>query len=59
MATHSSILACEIPWTEEPGGLQFRVLQRIRYNLATKELSEGKIKINGCSHNVHTFPDLA
>ena len=23
MATCSSILACEIPWTEEPGGLQF------------------------------------
>ena len=22
MATHSSILACEILWTEEPGGLQ-------------------------------------
>ena len=22
MATHSSILAQEIPWTEEPGGLQ-------------------------------------
>ena len=22
MATHSSILACKIPWTEEPGGLQ-------------------------------------
>ena len=22
MATHSSILACEIPWTEEPGELQ-------------------------------------
>ena len=22
MATHSSILACEIPWIEEPGGLQ-------------------------------------
>ena len=22
MATHSSILASEIPWTEEPGGLQ-------------------------------------
>ena len=21
MATHSSILACRIPWTEEPGGL--------------------------------------
>ena len=22
MATHSSVLACGIPWTEEPGGLQ-------------------------------------
>ena len=27
MATHSSILAWEIPWTEEPGGLQSRELQ--------------------------------
>ena len=58
MATHSRVLACEIPWTEEPGGLHFRVLQRIRYNL-TKELSEGKIKINSCSLIVHTFPNLA
>ena len=24
MATHSSILACRIPWTEESGGLQSR-----------------------------------
>ena len=23
MATHSSVLSWEIPWTEEPGGLQF------------------------------------
>ena len=28
MATHSSILAWEIPWTEEPGGLQSIVLHR-------------------------------
>ena len=28
MATHSSILAWEIPWTEEPGGLQCMGLQR-------------------------------
>ena len=28
MATHSSILACEIPWTEEPGGLQSTGLQK-------------------------------
>ena len=27
MATHSSILACEIPWTEEPGGLWSMGLQ--------------------------------
>ena len=30
MATHSSILAQRIPWTEEPGGLQAIVLQRVR-----------------------------
>ena len=28
MATHSSILAWEIPWTEKPGGLQFIGLQK-------------------------------
>ena len=28
MATHSSILAWEIPWTEEPGSLQSMGLQR-------------------------------
>ena len=32
MATHSSILAGEIPWTEEPGGLQFMGSQRIRHD---------------------------
>ena len=30
MATHSSILAWEIPWTEEPGGLQSTGSQRVR-----------------------------
>ena len=30
MATHSSILAWRIPWTEEPGGLQSMESQRIR-----------------------------
>ena len=28
MATHSSILVWRIPWTEEPGGLQFMGLQK-------------------------------
>ena len=32
MATHSSILAWKIPWTEEPGGLQSMRLQRIEHN---------------------------
>ena len=31
-AIHSSILAWEIPWTEEPGGLQCMGLQRVIYN---------------------------
>ena len=30
MATHSCILAWRISWTEEPGGLQFIGLQRVR-----------------------------
>ena len=29
LATHSSIPACRIPWTEEPGGLQSMRLQRV------------------------------
>ena len=37
MATHSSILAWEIPWTEEPGGLQSIGLPRVRPNLVTKK----------------------
>ena len=35
MATHSSLLACRIPWTEEPGGLQSMGSQRVRHDLAT------------------------
>ena len=32
MATHSSILAWGIPWTEEPGGLQSKGWQRVRHD---------------------------
>ena len=32
MATHSSILAWSIPWTEEPGGLQSTGLQIVRHD---------------------------
>ena len=37
MATHSSILAWEIPWTEEPGGLQSMGLQRVGQYLASRQ----------------------
>ena len=37
MATHSSIIAREIPWTEEPGGLQSMGSQRVERDLATKQ----------------------
>ena len=36
MATHSIILAWEIPWTEEPGGLQSNGITKVRHNLVTK-----------------------
>ena len=32
MATHSSVLAWRIPWTEEPGGLQSMGSQRVRHD---------------------------
>ena len=32
MATHSRILAWEIPWTAEPGRLQSMGLQKVRYD---------------------------
>ena len=35
MATHSSILAWRIPWTEEPGGLQAMGSQRVGHDCAT------------------------
>ena len=37
MATHSSILAWRIPWTEEPGRLQSMGSQRVRHNLVTNQ----------------------
>ena len=35
MATHSSILAWRIPWTEEPGGVQSMRSQRVGHDRAT------------------------
>ena len=45
MATHSSILAWRLPWTEEPGGLQSMGLQRVGHdrvtNTHTQRISKG------------------
>ena len=41
MATHSSILAWRIPWTEEPGGLQSIGSQRVGHDLATEQQHVG------------------
>ena len=37
MAIRSSILAWEIPWTEETGGLESMGSQRVRHDLATEQ----------------------
>ena len=37
MAIHSDIFAWEIPWTEEPGGVQPTGFQRVRHDLTTKQ----------------------
>ena len=37
MATHSSILAWEIPWREGPGSAQATGSQRVGHDLATKQ----------------------
>ena len=36
MAAHSGVLAWKIPQTEEPGGLQYRVSQKVSHDLTTK-----------------------
>ena len=48
MAAHSNILAWEMSWTEEPGGLQSMQSQRGGHNLATKQHNQQQI-INNIS----------
>ena len=58
MATHSSILAWEIPWTEEPGGLQSMGSQRVRYDCATEHGIKNKISYlkSGNRKGLNIFP---
>ena len=44
MATHSSILAWRIPWTQEPGGLQSMESQRVRHDWKTNTFTFHKQK---------------
>ena len=37
IANHSSVLAWEIPWTEEPGGLPSMGLQRVKHDIVTEQ----------------------
>ena len=43
MATHSSILTWEIPWTEEPGGLQSTGSQRVGQDWTAEHTSTGSL----------------
>ena len=47
MATHSNILAWEIPRTEEPDGLQSMGLQRVRYDLKTQQQQQSLTEVFG------------
>ena len=47
MATHSSILAREIPWTEEPGGLQFTLLQKSQTRLSNETRTTKSVLLMG------------
>ena len=51
IATHSSSFAWEIPWTEEPGGLQSMELQRVGHNLATEH-----VMLRGITQRPGSFP---
>ena len=48
MATHSSILAWEIPWTEEPDRLQSMGLQKVRHDSATHTVVHSPKAGNTC-----------
>ena len=55
MAVHFSILAWEIPWAEEPGGLQSMGSWRVRLDLVTKQQQQGWIH---CYCFIFIFMDI-
>ena len=67
MATHSSILAWKIPWTEEPGRLQSVGSQRVGHDWAESWSSQARVedegdRTQGCfsrEHLIHSTDRLA
>ena len=54
MATHFSMLAWRIPWTEEPGGLQSMGSQTVRLDWGTKRTNTHVVWISGqCAPHSH------
>ena len=67
MATHSSILAWKIPWTEEPGGLQSKGLQRVKHDWVTGHQQQQAFNIRHSAQahqytnahtQIHTYSSL-
>ena len=57
MATHYSILAWRIPWTEKPGGLQFIGLHRVRHNCSDLACMHAStcVYIQICIYQIYVF----
>ena len=56
MATHSSVLACKIPWTEEPGGLlQSMGSQRVGHGLVTEQGNNIMYILSQCFFKVQIY----
>ena len=59
MTTHSSILAWEVPWTEEPDGLQSMGPQRVRHDrVSTAQQREREImKKNRTTYGAEVYSE--
>ena len=58
MATHSSVLAWRIPWTEKPGRLQSTGSQRIRQDWLDKAVNRVISLVTFCDFGFHSISPL-
>ena len=58
MATHSSILAWRIPWTQEPGGLWSKGLQRVRHNWSDWAQAKLRMSAAAAAKSLQSCPTL-